>query len=179
MSRRSRSRPRRAVAGRFCPSPEERVAFERMTQDEITAVHRTWGANAEFDWPKLASGCTDIIGVVRKDDTVAAMCAVTHPVRGRGGSAFRLDFLEVAPAHRGQQLWGPLALAALASMARAANCTSMTLLALEEREQWYRRMGAVNAPDLHAEPGLVPLRFEVDALDALARKLDGSQEKAD
>ena len=138
-------------------------------------VHHVWR------WADIWKSLKDCLVVVEGARPVAIWgSTVGRPLKLTGTTCYRLDYLEIAPAHRGQIL-GAFLTTIIASRALELGATGivLTTFPVPGLVEFYEGMGAVRgAPRGWSYPKeLVALTFELPALRRLKELADDRLEK--
>lgn len=107
---------------------------------------------------------------------VALWCGTrARPIQlPENGPCYRLDFLEIAPEHRGGDL-GTFALALACDRALELGAKGMVLGALPDLEDWYRAHDGIPGPirGWNVERDLLPFYFPEHVLRKMMELADG------
>lgn len=161
----------RAATFNDCAAIDDAWPSSRRPAD----VHHAWR------WVDISKSLKDCFVVAEGDRPVAIWgSTVSRPLKLAGTTYYRLDYLEIAPAHRGEIL-GAFLTAVIASRALELGAAGIVLTAfpVPGLVEFYEGVGAVRgSPRGWSHPKeLVALTFELSALRRLKELADALLEE--
>jgi hypothetical protein len=138
-------------------------------------VHLAW------NWAEIVPDMHDAFVVLAEDEPIAIWASrLRSPVVLEGRKYYRLDYLEIDPRRRGDQLVAPLMFGLIARRATELEAVGVVLAAFQipGLVKRYVTLGASQGcPRGWNHPTeLVPLTFEQAAIDRLRELIDALQE---
>lgn len=164
------------------------VIVRAATFNNCVAIDATWPPSRRpadvhhaWRWVDIWSSLKDCFVIMDSECPVAIWgSSVSRPLQLAGTTYYRLDYLEISPAHRGKIL-GAFSTAVIAFRASELGATGIVLTAFHVPGlvEFYEKMGAVRgAPRGWSHPKeLVPLTFELSALQRLKEFSDAFLEE--
>lgn len=153
----------------------------RPTAEQIDNIDLTWPPRRRatdwhhaWRWVELTRERTEVFGAVANDGEVLGIwCSAKHkPVLLPEGAFYRLDYVEVAPGARGQEM-GVFTFLLVAARALELGAGGIVLATWEPLTNFYTGLGGVvrKPAGWNAPSNLVPFTFDVDVLDGLKEAL--------
>jgi hypothetical protein len=138
-------------------------------------VHLAWR------WAEIIPDMNDAFVVLVEDEPIGVWASkLRSPVLLEGRKYYRLDYVEIAPRRRGDQLVAPLVFGLIAKRAAEVEAIGVVLAAFQipALVDRYVALGASEGcpRGWNHPPELVPLMFEQAARDRLRGLIDGLQE---
>lgn len=171
MSRRSKPSPR---VGTEWLIEGQRARFEVAYTGDADEAERIWrdrrpSEKQHWDWRRFVRTHRDSYAI-RAATLVALWSGAAVPAR----RDYALQYLEVAPEHRGRGVWGRLAVFSALARAEELGLQRVVFQAPAERVSWYTRLGAKDgAAGWVSDPHLVLMHFDADLMAKAAKELDG------
>lgn len=149
----------------------------------LEGVEQAWAAGREaarahWNWCRIAATTNECFALLTRERQVISLWAAETRLRSIAGHrCYRMEFLEVGPAHRGRGTWGVLTMIAAAARAHELGATGLVFGALPARARWHARLGArpVSKYAWKAPPGTVRLSIVGTAFDALIEVARGEK----
>jgi hypothetical protein len=167
------------------------VRVVRASPALLAAIDREWPAARrptdlyDWSWRRIASSSFETFAVVvgPASEAIALWAtAIKRLLELPGGLAYRLDFLEVAPRHRGPPgVVGVFAFGAIAARALECGASRLLLGALPGARRYYDELGGIQAlaRGWKVAPGLLPYEFARAVLQAGKELIDGLADESE
>jgi hypothetical protein len=166
------------------------LAVVRGSPALLATADREWPAARrptdlhDWRWRRIAASSFETFAVVRGGSEVIALWTTSTKrlLDLRDGPAYRLDFLEVAPHHRGPPgAAGAFTFGVIAARALECGASSMVLGAIPAARRYYDELGGSQslASGWKVGPGLLPYEFGQVVLRARKELVDGLADESE